>query len=277
MAHIGDGAIRARTRTEDLDLRWLRSAFSAAFVLSLMLGVAPAAVAAEAAKTPTAAASSDASKPVDAEAGGPIDVQIWPQANNTAVIAVVEVDASTKLPVTVRIPVMPGTMVEWAGEIMGGQASGDIEQPFTLRTGRGGLFVEFTLTKSHRGQVDSIGFPLNITDQTVELSPEYVQSVSSTMTAISVRLPADISKVKISPKPSGEPVVNADRESLYVMEPKAYELGESQKIDISYSTIPPGRPGTRLGVHSGAHRPWCCAGRCGSGRARADNPPASGD
>ena len=137
---------------------------------------------------------------------------------------------------------MPGTTVEWAGEILGGQASGDIEQPFKLRTGRGGQFAEFTLTKSHRGQVDAIGFPLSVADQTVSLSVEYVQSVSSTLTAISVRLPADISEVKISPKPSGEPVVNADRESLYVMNPKPYELGETETIDISYSTVPPVAP-----------------------------------
>ena len=107
-------------------------------------------------------------------------MQIWPgqgaESDQTAVITVVEVDAQTKLPVTVRIPVTPGTTVEWAGEILGGSAESDIEQPFKLIQGQGGQFAEFTLTKSRRGQIDAIGLPLKITSDAVSVSVEYVQT-----------------------------------------------------------------------------------------------------
>ena len=137
--------------------------------------------------------SVSASTPVDAAAGGPIDLQIWPgQAGKTAIITVVEVDAKTKLPVTVRVPVTPGSTVEWVGEILGGSAESDIEAPYKLVQGQGGQFAEFTLTKSRRGQVDAIGFPLEIRVTRSRLALEYVQSVSSPLTAMSVRVPAKV-------------------------------------------------------------------------------------
>jgi hypothetical protein len=210
--------------------------------LSLMVAVATMALGAPAAMA-AAPKSASASTPVDAAAGGPIDVQIWPgQAGKTAVITVVEVDAKTKLPATVRIPVMPGTTVEWAGEILGGPAESDVQQAFKLVQGQGGQFAEFTLTKSRRGQIDAIGFPIEMSGDKVLIALEYVQSVSSPLTAISVRIPANVSKVKIEPKPSGDPVDNADGETLYSLKPKAYEPGEKQKVTLSYSTVPPAVP-----------------------------------
>ncbi len=209
------------------------------FVLVLALS-APAFAAPAATGAPK---SVSASTPVDASAGGPIDVQIWPgQGGKTAIITVVEVDAKTKLPVTVRIPVTPGSTVEWVGEILGGPAESDIERPYKLVQGQGGQFAEVELTKSHRGQVDAIGFPLQISSDQISVSVDYVQTVSSPLTAIAVRLPANISKVKIKPKPVGEPVDNADGESLYTLEPTAYKPGEKETVTISYSTIPPVEP-----------------------------------
>jgi hypothetical protein len=196
-----------------------------------------------------AAASTTASAPVDAAAGGPVDIQIWPgQSGKTAVITVVELDAKTKLPATVRIPVMPGSTGEWAGEILGGSATDDIQRPLKLVQGQGGQFAEFTLSKAHRGQIDAIGFPLKVAGDTVSVSVEYVQSVSSPLTTISVRLPAGTSKAKIDPKPEGDPVVNADGESLYSLKPKAYKPGDKQTVTISYSTVPPvaKAPGSEL-------------------------------
>jgi hypothetical protein len=219
--------------------------------MGLALTVALAAAALTAPAAFAAPSSTTASAPVDAAAGGPIDLQIWPgQSGKTAIITVVEVDAATKLPVTVRIPVMPGSTVEWAGEILGGPASADIEQPFKLVQGRGGQFAEFTLTKSRRGQIDAIGFPLKVSSDAVSVSVEYVQSVSSPLTAISVRLPANTSKHKITPKPEGDPADNADGESLYTIKPRAFKPGETQKIDISYSLTPPvaKAPGSELNI-----------------------------
>ncbi len=208
--------------------------------LTLALTAALASVALGAPAAIAAAKSTTASAPVDAAAGGPVDVQIWPgQDGKTAIITVVEVDAKTKLPVTVRIPILPGAKVEWAGEVLGGPASADIEKSYKLIQGQGGQFAEMTLNTSHRGQVDSIGFPLKFTSDSASVEVEYVQTVSSPLTAISVRLPAQTSKHKISPKPEGDPAVNADGETLYTLKPRAFKPGETQKVAISYKTTPP--------------------------------------
>jgi hypothetical protein len=222
-------------------MRSSRLALAAAVGFTLAMALTAPTFAAPAATS--APKSSSTSTPVDASAGGAIDLQIWPgQGGKTAIITVVEVDAKTKLPVTVRIPVTPGSTVEWVGEILGGPAESDIERPYKLVQGQGGQFAEVELTKSRRGQVDAIGFPLKVSSDQVSVSLDYVQSVSSPLTAMSVRLPANISKVKIKPKPVGEPVDNADGESLYTLEPKAYKPGEKETVTISYSTIPPVEP-----------------------------------
>lgn len=218
-------------------MRTHRLLASAALALVLALAFVAPALGAEAPE------SESASTPVKASAGGPIEVQVWPgQGGQTAVISAVVVDATVKLPVTVRIPVVPGTKVEWAGEILGGQASGDIQQQFKLVQGRGGQFAEFTLTKSHRGQIDAIGAPLKLTGDIASVSVEYVQSVDSTLTTIGARIPATVSKVKISPTPVGRPATNLEGESLYTLQPRTFKPGEKQKIEISYSTLPPVEP-----------------------------------
>ena len=63
-----------------------------------------------------------------------------------------------------------------------------------------------------------------------------------------MRVPANTSKAKITPKPDGEPVVNADGESLYSLKPKALKPGEKEQVSIAYSTVPPVEkaPGSEL-------------------------------
>lgn len=223
----------------------LALAMSAVIVTSATVGTAVAAPSKSATTgtisvTSTAAtAAAGSTTPVKASAGGPTDVQIWPgQEGQTVVITVVEIDATTKLPATVRIPVMPGTSVQWVGEVLGGDAASDIAQPYKLVQGEGGQFAEFTLTKSHRGQVDAIGFPVKVSGDVVSVGVDWVQSVSSAITALSVRVPAGASKIEISPKPSGSPVTNDAGESLYSLNPKNFKPGEKEHITVSYSTAP---------------------------------------
>jgi hypothetical protein len=216
----------------------LRFAKRTALRVALTVGVALLALGASAAIAAPKSAVATAS--VETSAGGSVDLQIWPgQLGKTAIITVVEVDGAVKLPATVRVPVVPGSTVEWAGEILGGPAATDIEQPFKLVQGQGGQFAEFTLTKSHRGQVDAVGFPLTVTSEVLSVSVDWVQSVTSPQTTISVRVPGNVSKVKIKPKPTGDPEENADGEMLYTLKPKTYKLGEKETISVSYSSVPP--------------------------------------
>lgn len=188
------------------------------------------------------AASTTASGPaVPVSAGGPVDAQIWPgqEGGQTAVITAVEVPAEQKLPAVVRVPVLAGTTVQWAGEVLGGDPNSDPERSYVLKQGVGGQYAEFTVTKSHRAQVDSLGTPFTVNGDKVSVTVQWVQSVSSALTAISVRIPANVSRVEISPAPVGEPTKNAAGEALYVLNPVKYAPGQKQAIAISYSTKPP--------------------------------------
>jgi len=171
-------------------------------------------------------------------AGGAIDVQVWPQGGQTVVITSVEVPATTKLPATVRIPVVPGSTIEWAGEIVGTNVESDIERTYKLVEGEGGKYAEFTLTTSRHGQIDSVASSLTVSGTMVSTAIDWVQSVSSEDTLFSVRLPAGMSEVKIKPEPEGKPADNGSGETLYTMPAKTLAPGSKTAVTVSYNTVP---------------------------------------
>ena len=172
-------------------------------------------------------------------AGGPVDVQMWPQDGQAIVITSVELPQGTKLPAIVRIPVAPGSTVEWAGEIVGAAASGDIPAEYKLAQGAGGEYAEFTLTKSLRGQIDTVASTLTVSGQRISTTLDWVQSVASPQTSFSVRSPSGVSDVKITPSPVGAPVGNEQGEQLYVLPDQTLAEGQKATVVLSYSTAPP--------------------------------------
>jgi len=179
-----------------------------------------------------------------------VDVQIWPQNGQTVVIASCQLPPGTKLPALVRIPVVAGANVEWAGEILGADASSDIAREYRLVDGVGGKYAEFYLTKSLHGQVDSVASTLSVSGTTISTSVDWVQSVTSSETLFSVRLPAGLSEVKITPKPEGEPVENDSGELLYELPSQVLKAGEAQTVTLSYSTVPEVEPDTGLSANT---------------------------
>lgn len=177
-------------------------------------------------------------------AGGPLDVQIWPQDGQTVVIASCQLPEGTKLPALVRIPVVPGAKVEWAGEIFGADAANDIPREYRLVDGVGGQYAEFYLTKSLHGQLDSVAATLGVSGTTISTAVDWVQSVESSETVFSVRLPAGLSDVKITPTPEGEPVANDSGEQLFALPSQVIPAGGTQKVTFSYSTVPAAESGT---------------------------------
>jgi hypothetical protein len=171
-------------------------------------------------------------------AGGAIDVQVWPQGGETVVITSVEVPATTKLPVTVRIPVVPGSKIEWVGEIVGTNVASDIERKYKLVDGEGGQYAEFILSTSRHGQIDSVASSLTVSGTTISTAIDWVQSVSSEDTLFSVRLPSGMSEVKIKPEPEGKPADNGSGETLYTMPTKTLAPGSKTAVTVSYSTVP---------------------------------------
>jgi len=172
-------------------------------------------------------------------ATGPLTVQIGPgeEASQTIAIVGVTVADSVKLPVRVRLPVPVGATVQWAGQILGGDPDNDPQQAVLLATGAGGArYDEITLTKSHIGQIDTNLGPLTLSGDSVSAQVAFVQSVPSTSTVFSVRLPAGVSNVAISPAPAGAPEVNSSGESLYVLGTAPLATGAKLSVGVSYST-----------------------------------------
>lgn len=207
---------------------------------SLMLG----AILAAALSAPNVAAAAPVS------AGGPLDVQIWPQNGQTVVIASCQLPEGTKLPALVRIPIVPGATVEWAGEILGADVSSDIASEYRLVDGVGGKYAEFYLTKSLHGQVDSVATTLSVSGTTISTSVDWMQSVESTETVFSVRIPSGLSEVKITPTPEGKPVENDSGEALYALPSQTLPVGGAQKVTLSYSTVPEVEPETGLSANA---------------------------
>lgn len=185
-----------------------------------------------------------------ASAGGPMDVQIWPQDGQTIVISSVELPSGTRLPAVVRIPVVPGSTVEWAGEIVGTDASGDIVAPYKLIDGAGGQYAEFTLTKSLYGQIDSVASTLTLSGTIVSADVDWVQSVSASQTTFSVRVPSGVSEVQITPVPDGKPVANEQGEALYLLPSKTLAAGDKQTVSLSYNTMPPVQSSSALNANA---------------------------
>ena len=168
-------------------------------------------------------------------AGGSLDVQIWPQGGETTVIVGLDVPPSVKLPTVVRLPFPPGTRVQWAGEILGGDPASDPLREHKVLKSAGGEYAEFTLTKSHRAQIDTTGLPLTSDGATFSGKVGWIQSVDASATTISVRVPANAADVRITPVPAGAPDRNETGEALYTLPPAALTQGKTQQVTFSYS------------------------------------------
>lgn len=229
--------------------RNLTLAFAA---IAIALAALPAA--ASAATVVPVASGSKAATPTAPLATGPFDAQIWPAQDGkvTAAIIDVNIDNKVKLPVRVRIPVPQGAVVQWAGEILGGDPSADPERTFTLHSGAGGgQYAEITLTAAHRGQIDTNGIPMTATGNKISTQVDWIQSVPSTSTIFSVRVPAGVSDIKIDPTPQGTPQVNSAGETLWVLPVATLAPGAPLTITISYNATPTGAtapPRTNLTV-----------------------------
>jgi hypothetical protein len=167
---------------------------------------------------------------------GEIEVQLWPGAEPGQTIAIItlELPDAAELPATVRLPVLAGMKVDWAGEIAG-QGGEDVQREPQLGSGSGGQYAEFELSQYRLAQIELSGLPITMSGGTFSTSVDYVQTVPSETTGFSVRVPANVSDVTIDPAPTGDPARNSAGEALYTLPARELETGAAQKLSISYS------------------------------------------
>jgi hypothetical protein len=168
---------------------------------------------------------------------GQTEYQLWIEGRPGGAIAIVSVTlpAETPLPATVRIPVPSGMTVDWAGEIAGDDPANDIERPYTIKQGDGGSYAEFEVSSTREAQIDAAGTTLQGTGPDFSAQFELVQSVSTSGTGVSVRMPAGVSNVRISPVPDAAPQANETGEALYALKTPSLSEGERLAVSVSYS------------------------------------------
>lgn len=166
-----------------------------------------------------------------------MDVQLWAgaQAGQAIVIVGVSLPADAELPAVVRIPVISGMTVDWAGEIAG-QEGQDQQHEFELKQGTGGQYAEFEVTRSRSAQIELSGVPLTVNGSTTSAAIDFIQTAPATVTAFSVRVPAGAADVTIDPSPSGAADQNEAGESLYTLPSKELADGASQRVSVGYTT-----------------------------------------
>lgn len=165
------------------------------------------------------------------------DVQLWPGADpgRSIVIVSVTLPDTAALPATVRIPVVAGTTIDWAGEILpGSDGTQDPSRSYTVAEGTGGQYAQFELSESRQAQIELSGTPLDSDGTSYSTRIDYVQTVPAQSTGFSVRVPAGAADVKIEPKPASAPETNPSGEALYTLPSTELAPGGKQQLSVSY-------------------------------------------
>jgi hypothetical protein len=240
MAHVVNGTLSALPGSARFagskTRRHGRFLWAALVACILLLAASPVTAHAAAATTPTPAAN------------GTLDLQTWPEGGQLIIVTALEVPDTVKLPAIVRIPVVQGATVNWAGEVLGGDLNADPARKYVIKKSpAGGQYAEFTLEQTRSAQVDASMPGLTINGNSTTGTFEWIQSVSSPFTSFSVRVPPNSSGVVVSPQPSSLPQQNASGESLYSGDPMTLAPGARQKVSFTYTTGAAGAGSSRTG------------------------------
>jgi len=169
-------------------------------------------------------------------AGGPLDVQAWPENGTLVVVTALTIPETTQLPVTVRIPVPAGAQIQWAGEVLGGDPAADPGREYKVKKSpAGGQYAEFTVETTRVVQLDSY-LPVIKTDgANVSAAFDWIQSVTSPSQTFSIRAPKGATNVVITPKSSGTPETNAAGETLYPGDSLQLKVGSTTPVSLAYT------------------------------------------
>ncbi len=180
--------------------------------------------------------------PVQAYAAAPVvtgdlDVQSWPgaEAGQSVVILSLVLPDSAPLPATVRIPVPEGVKLDWVGEIAGVDPSQDPTRTYTLVDGEGGQYVEYEVSTSRVAQIEGSGPALSIVGAETSFKLRFTQTAPSDIVSFSVRLPAGMAPLSMSPEAIAEPDQNDAGESLYTLPQLEMSPGDVQEVAVVYA------------------------------------------
>lgn len=123
-----------------------------------------------------------------------VDVTYIEEQGSTVLLVAGQLPESAKLPAEIQIALPAGAQLQWAGELMGSDGSGDFEIPYKKTTANGTDVYTMTLTKSRIGQIEALVPAVTTSDGTnFTTDVSWVPFADAPSARISVRVPANAS------------------------------------------------------------------------------------
>lgn len=120
-----------------------------------------------------------------------VDVTFIEEQGSTLLMVAGQLPETAKLPAQIELGLPAGSKLQWAGELVSSDGSGDFEVKYKKRTTEGTDLYTMTLTKSRMGQVEAIIPPITQTDGTDYVTDAVWTPFANVPEArISVRVPA---------------------------------------------------------------------------------------
>lgn len=170
-----------------------------------------------------------------------LHIQLWPETQSDIFfLESADYPQNTPLPIQVKMAIPQGARVVWAGEIVGGPASNDIESKYQVNKKKDYDEIVFTLTKARSAQVEA-GWQAakQVGGESVVTLP-WVQRYPAGTVDFGFKAPTQDSVVKMTPKWT---ITNAGKDNLrfYLTPPMTLAVGKKVDLRISYT----GQPGQK--------------------------------
>jgi hypothetical protein len=181
-------------------------------------------------------------------------LQFSPTADSAGALAIISaiLNPQDPLPATITIPVPAGATVLWAGEILGGEPSGDPSRDVSSeRIGNMDVYT-MTLEQAYTAQIE-IQLPAPTLDgSTVSSSMSWTNPGAEVLVTASVIVEPGAGDVKTTPEVSGQVQTNNVGESLYPLTARRLAEGETYGIEVEWSR----GTGSAGGGESSPVMPW---------------------
>lgn len=172
-----------------------------------------------------------------------VDVTLQAEQQQPMLLVAGTLPESVKLPYEGELAVPAGTQIQWAGEILGGDASKDPTMKYSKVSSEGGMDrYRFTLTKSRTAQIEGL-----LMGATSSNGAEYLTKVSWTApqpvpeVRINARIPSSARIVRASDGAALQPSDGGF--SYYSKTVKDVAAGQTIDLDFSYEIAAAGASG----------------------------------
>jgi len=164
-----------------------------------------------------------------------LHLSLWPEYDTNQVLFLqgIRFPENTPLPIEVKMAVPKDMKVLWVGELLGGEASDDIQAMHKTNPKDDYDEVVFTLTKSRIGQLEAQWVGLKFDGNARELNFEWIQRYEAQRVSFNLRVPTQMSDLKMSP-PASTPTESTKGGEFISVAPMILAVGQKQNFEIKY-------------------------------------------